>query len=413
MKRIVKNMTALGVLQIANYLIPLLVLPVISRVLGAALFGSVGYAQNIISYLTLLVNFGFEYSATRQIALARDHAHKECIFWAVLTAKAILLLISFVVLACLPLVMERMACDPRLYIYTALTNIGIVLFPTWYLQGEQQMDKMAWANFFTKLLGALLVIALVREASAYRLYPLLLSLASIVVGAGALLYVIRHFGIGHYTCSRESLREVLAPSSPIFLNNVFVSLYTTINMTLLGIYAIDDVIGYFSASQRLIQALNMVVVLPVSTAVYPEISRRYEASHQEGLRFMHRVLLYAGSAAAVVSLVTWVSAPLVIRIVYGTGFEPAVEILRWLAPLPFLVMTATLLTVQGLYAMGLQRWAPRVGAVLAVICISTNLILLPRMGVKAVCIGWNVAEVMECLLVGSILLFKRRKICSI
>ena len=157
----------------------------------------------------------------------------------------------------------------------------------------------------------------------------------------------------------------------------------------------------------------MVVVMPVSMAVYPEISRRYEASHQEGLRFMYRVLLYAGSVAAVVSLVTWVSAPLVIRIVYGTGFEPAVEILRWLAPLPFLVMTATLLTVQGLYAMGLQRWAPRVGAVLAVICISTNLILLPHMGVIAVCIGWNVAEVMECLLVGSILLFKRRKICSI
>ena len=260
-------MAALSILQVANYLIPLLVLPVISRVLGASLFGSVGYAQNIISYLTLLVNFGFEYSATRQIALARDHAHKERIFWAVLTAKGVLLLISFAVLACLPLVMERMACDPRLYVYTALTNIGIVLFPTWFLQGEQQMDKMAWANFFTKLLGALMVIGLVREASAYRLYPLLLSLASIVVGAGALVYVIRRFGIGRYTCSRNSLREVLAPSSPIFLNNVFVSLYTTINMTLLGIYAIDDVIGYFSAAQRLIIALNMVVALPVRTSV--------------------------------------------------------------------------------------------------------------------------------------------------
>jgi PST family polysaccharide transporter len=58
-------MAALSILQVANYLIPLLVLPVISRVLGASLFGSVGYAQNIISYLTLLVNFGFEYSATR------------------------------------------------------------------------------------------------------------------------------------------------------------------------------------------------------------------------------------------------------------------------------------------------------------------------------------------------------------
>ena len=127
-----KNMTALGVLQIANYLIPLLVLPVVSRVLGATLFGSVGYAQNIVSYLTLLVNFGFEYSATRQVALAGDDKEKKRqLFWAVITAKAGLLVLSFVILALLPLFVERVACDPRLYIYTALTNIGIVFFPTW------------------------------------------------------------------------------------------------------------------------------------------------------------------------------------------------------------------------------------------------------------------------------------------
>ena len=60
MTRIVRNMASMSLLQIANYLIPLLVLPVVSRVLGASLFGSVGYAQNIVSYLTLLVNFGFE-----------------------------------------------------------------------------------------------------------------------------------------------------------------------------------------------------------------------------------------------------------------------------------------------------------------------------------------------------------------
>ena len=91
-------MAALSVLQIANYLIPLLVLPVVSRVLGATLFGSVGYAQNIVTYLTLLVNFGFEYSATRQIALAGDDAEKKRhIFWSVLTVKSGLLVLSFVV----------------------------------------------------------------------------------------------------------------------------------------------------------------------------------------------------------------------------------------------------------------------------------------------------------------------------
>ena len=414
MKRIMKNMTALGVLQIANYLIPLLVLPVVSRVLGATLFGSVGYAQNIISYLTLLVNFGFEYSATRQIALAGDDKEKKRhLFWAVITAKTGLLVLSFVILALLPLFVERVACDPRLYIYTALTNIGIVFFPTWYLQGEQQMDKMAWANFFTKLLGALLVIAIVREASMYRWYPLLLSVSSIFVGIGAMIYVVRYFEIGSYVCTREAMKEVLQAGAPIFINNVFVSLYTTVNMTLLGGFATDEMIGYFSAAQRLIIALNMVVVLPVSTAVYPEMSRRFEVSRTEGMQFFKRVLVYAGLAAAVVSLGTFGIAPIAIPIIYGAGYETAIEVLRWLSPLPFLVMVATLLTVQGLYGMGLQKWAPWVGVMLATLCISLNLWLLPQLGVRAVCIGWNAAELAECLIVGMILLLHKRKLCSI
>ena len=398
----------------ANYLSPFLVLPIISRILGASLFGSVSYAQNIITYLTLLINYGFEYSATRQISIAReDKAKTDAIFWSVIAAKGMLLILSFAILAVLPFCMERVACDPKLYIYTALANIGIVFFPTWYLQGVQQMDKMAWANFFTKLLGAVLVLSLVREASAYRLYPLLMSASSILIGIGAMIYVIRHFGISRPVLSRQTLREVMQAGAPIFLNNVFVALYTTANMTILGMYAADDVIGYFSGAQRLIQALNMVVVMPVSMAVLPEISRRFAQSKAQGAKFLKQVLLLAGAAAAAVSLITFLCAPLMIRIMYGAEFAPSIELLKWLSPIPFLVMIATLLTVQGLYGMGLQRWAPWVGVILAVCCVGLNLWLLPLIGVKGVCISWIAAELLECLLVSSILMTKGRKLCSI
>lgn len=413
-KILYKNMVSLGVLQIANYLIPFLVLPIISRILGATLFGSVSYAQNIVTYLTLLINYGFEYSATRQISIARDNkARTDAIFWSVITAKSVLLVLSFGILALLPLFIPRVACDARLYIYTALMNIGIVFFPTWYLQGVQQMDKMAWANFFAKLSGAVLVLAFVREASAYRLYPLLMSLAGIAIGIGAMIYVIRHFEISRPSFSRETMREVMDAGAPIFLNNVFVALYTTANMTILGIYTSDEVIGYFSGAQRLIVALYTVSVLPVSMAVYPEISRRFAESKTKGLRFLKKVLLYAGLAAATVSLLTFSLAPLMIRIMYGEAFAPSIELLRWLSPIPLFVMIATLLTVQGLYGMGLQKWAPWIGAILAVVCVSLNLFLMPRIGVKGVCISWIAAEVLECILVGGVLLTKGRKSCFI
>ena len=55
------NMASLGILQIANYIIPIIVIPFIVRGLGVDKFGVVSYAQNIISYFTIIVTYGFEW----------------------------------------------------------------------------------------------------------------------------------------------------------------------------------------------------------------------------------------------------------------------------------------------------------------------------------------------------------------
>ena len=95
-------MTWLTVLQLANILIPLIVLPYIVRIFGADLFGKVSYAQNIISYLTLLINFGFDYSATREIAINKNNIElRNKIFWTVIKAKSLLLVLSLLLLVIL------------------------------------------------------------------------------------------------------------------------------------------------------------------------------------------------------------------------------------------------------------------------------------------------------------------------
>ncbi len=416
--RLFRNMASLGLLQVANYLIPLLLIPFVTGVLGNELFGRVSYAQNIITYLTLLVNYGFEYSATRQISIAATLGDKDRlpetrrIFWSVMRAKGWLLLISFLILACLPLFVPRVEADFRLYLYTALINVGFVLFPTWFLQGIQQMHKMALVNFLIKLIGAVLVLALLREAAQYRIYPLLLSVSSIVMGIGALVYIIRHYQLMPPAGDRQSVRRELKEGMPIFLNNLFVALYTTANMTILGIYADDAAIGHYSGALRLIMAVNMCVIMPVSTALFPEMSRRFAENSQAGWQFFRQTLLLASIPALIASILTWLLATPLVHLMLHGDFEASIPLLRWMAPIPFLVMVATLFTVQGLYGSGLQRFAPWVGLTLAILCVSLNIILIPRIGTVGAVWSWLIAEAAEILIVGNILLFHRKKTCS-
>jgi len=284
-RKVLRNMTWLGVLQFANYLIPLLIIPYIVRILGADIFGKITYAQNIISYFTLIVNFGFEYSATREIAINKGNKPALTqIFWSVLKQKALLLLFSFIGLFFLYFIFSKVSSDINLYFFIFLMNVGIVIFPTWFFQGMEEMGKMAFFNVLIKGLGLILTVIFVKKASDYLIYPLLTSLAYIGFGIGALIYVIRHFKIKYIRNDKIFSRTLFKRSFPIFLNNLFVSLYTTANITILGMYHSNYEIGIYGGAQKIIMAILMLTSMPINIAIFPQISREFILSKKKRIK---------------------------------------------------------------------------------------------------------------------------------
>ncbi|MEG1860522.1 MAG: oligosaccharide flippase family protein [Bacteroidaceae bacterium] len=80
--RSLKNFASLGLMQIANYIIPIIIILYVSRLLGVDFFGKASSAQNMMVYLTVLINYGFESSATQAIALNRDNKNVLSNFYA-------------------------------------------------------------------------------------------------------------------------------------------------------------------------------------------------------------------------------------------------------------------------------------------------------------------------------------------
>jgi len=89
--RLLHNIAALGTVQAANYLIPLITLPYLTRTLGVEAWGEVALSQVIISYFSLVTNWGFSWSAARKIAAAGDNSsHLERVFFATWLAQLVL-----------------------------------------------------------------------------------------------------------------------------------------------------------------------------------------------------------------------------------------------------------------------------------------------------------------------------------
>jgi polysaccharide transporter, PST family len=74
--RLVKNAAAMLVVQVSGYAAPLLVLPYLSRVLSTEHFGVIAFATSFNWYFITLVEYGFNLTATRRIAIHRDDPNR-------------------------------------------------------------------------------------------------------------------------------------------------------------------------------------------------------------------------------------------------------------------------------------------------------------------------------------------------
>ncbi len=129
-RRLVENVTSLSIVQAANYLVPLITFPYLVRVLGPQKFGLVAFAQAFTQYFVVLTEYGFNLSATRQIAIHKENPQEvSVIFSSVMVTKTLLMFVSFLLMATIVLGVPEFRSNWPLYFASFLLVVGNVLFP--------------------------------------------------------------------------------------------------------------------------------------------------------------------------------------------------------------------------------------------------------------------------------------------
>jgi polysaccharide transporter, PST family len=87
-----------------------------------------------------------------------------------------------------------------------------------------------------------------------------------------------------------------------------------------------------------------------------------------------------GSIALALSLALLAVAPVLIRLVFGSQYEDTIDVLRWLALLPFLVGLSNVLGIHTMIAMGMNRMMSRILVSAGAINLALLLVLATRFG---------------------------------
>jgi len=272
-KRLLSNLFSLSALRGANLILPLIVLPYLVRVLGVENFGLINFSLSIIMYFNILVSFGFELSATREISIHRENSKKVSeIFSAVMVIKGILFIISFFILSILILFIDTLNEHIMLYYATFGIVAGNVLFPRWFFQGMERMKFITIINVTSRIIFTILIFVLVRDNEDFIYVPILNSLGAIIGGIYALFLVFKLFSVQLILPKRKMILSQLYNSYHFFLSRVANNGSRYYATTIIGLYFGNTVVGYYAMVEKLYFAFMSLGGI-VSQTFYPYMSR--------------------------------------------------------------------------------------------------------------------------------------------
>lgn len=376
-RRLISNFLSLSTVQVANYILPLITVPYMVRVLGPEKFGLIAFSQAFISYFSLLTDYGFNLSATREVSIYRDNTEKVSdIFSSVVFIKTIIMSICFILLCIFVFTITKFREEWLLYLITFGQVFGAVLFPAWFLKGVERMKEIALLNLLTKAIFTLAIFIFIRSKSDYLMLPLINSISSIIAGLLGLWIILYRIGIKVRWPHLEEIKHQLKDGWHVFVSTIAISLYTTSNTFILGIFTNNTItVGYYSAGEKIIRAaLNLLG--PLSQTIYPHISKLASESREAALNFLRNLIKLVGGITFVLSVLILFLSPLISNIVLGHQYRESIPVIRILSFLPFIVGLSNIFGIQIMLNFGMKRLFTRILVVASMINIILAIVLV-------------------------------------
>ncbi len=328
-KTLLENFTSLSVLQVANYILPFIVFVYVIRVLGPEKFGLISFATAFIGYFQILTDYGFNYSATREIAIYQNDKEKLSNFFSsVMSIKLILGGICFLGLSLILYIFPQLRVNSILYFITFGMVIGNILFPVWFFQGIEKMKYITILNVFSKVISTILIFIFVKQISDYLYVPLLNSMGFIVGGIIGFIVVIKVFNIGLVRPSKDMLIHELKEGWHVFISTVSVSLYTNTRIFAVGLFTNNTITGYYTIAEKLMEIVQTFPLASLTQSLFPRLSKIHSKNPKKAYKIAQKFQKYTVIFFLLLIPILWVLAPWIVDIVAGEPYEDTILAFR-------------------------------------------------------------------------------------
>ena len=295
-KTVLANFSYLSILQVFTILFPLLTYPYLLRVIGLELYGVIVFAQAIINYVSLVINFGFNMSGARKVAVYKeDKVLLSRIVSSTYLCKLILWLICLVVYLLIISLVPFFKDYYWVYVLSFLLTFNELLLPIWFFQGIEKMKYITIVNLSARLLFVVAIFLFVREREDYLIVPLLNGFGAILAGCLSLYIVLGK--------ERIKLSVILMREFGAFLGMSEVSIY--------------------DMADKVLHLMKLPISM-MAQAVFPKISR------ERNIRFVNQVMFLVAKTVLLAYICMFFGSDWIVYLFTGEYREEASTVMRLL-----------------------------------------------------------------------------------
>ena len=321
MANIRHNLAYSALLTMSTYVVPLILFPYISRVLGIENIGRIDTIDNLMDYCILFSMMGLTSVGIREIAKNKDNpetlGQTFTDLFALNLYSTLLIAIVFGVAVWL---------SPRLQDYGVLIPIGIcklianLFWIEWLYTGLEDFRYITLRSLVLRTLFVISVFLLVRTQSDAAVYYALF--VGITVGNAICNWYHKRTYL-HWNLRQAHLRRYLVPFIMLGLFAMLSAFYTKLSLPVLSFLTDDHEAGSYATATRVFQ-----VIIALVSALAGVMIPRMSVLMKEGQ--FDQVRAYTSTSfkmlflfAAPIICYTEIYAPDIIRIFAGSGFDDA------------------------------------------------------------------------------------------
>lgn len=281
-KKLIENFSYLSFLQILSLITPLITYPYLVKTLGEVMYGTVVFAQAVVTYFNILVVFGFNFTAARDVSLHRDSPKKLSeIISAVTIIKTLFLILSLLLISCYMFYTSKI--DYSLYYLSFWICLNEILFPTWFFQGIEEMKYITFINFGIRVLFIGMIFVFIKSPDDYLFFPLLNGIGALLAGIISFSLLYRKYKLQLIRVPLKTLIEYIKSSYHLFISNISIQIYVNANKIIIGHFLGMREVTYYDLAEK-ITNMGKVPQGMINQVLYPKISLEKNGS------FLRKVL---------------------------------------------------------------------------------------------------------------------------